>query len=207
PSMTTNIVRGFDSFEAFPDSILPFLEIISVNGAGTVRDTSTYNLGVDTFVGNIDNLNTDPGLLHAQSGVVYRSTLHFDVSFIPRGAIINKADMLLSLDPGTTLLTKFTADTVVSSHVILDAADNSVYEPDRPSAYGRPKEGTSTVFSFSVPHAVQFWLMGNNYGILLRPTTGPETATFDLYTFSSHTAADSSQRPRMQILYSTEEDR
>jgi hypothetical protein len=203
PTATTNIVRGFEGFESFPDSVLPRLEIIAVNVAGTTRDTSSFNLGVDTFVGNIENLNTDPGLVYAQAGVVYRTTVHFDVSFVPRGAIINRAEMQLVRDPLTTRLTKFTSDTVVSPHVILSASDNTVFEIDRSSAFGRRKEGTSNVFAFSVPQAVQFWIQGTNYGLLLKTVTGPETGTFELYTFFSHAAADSATLPRMQILYTT----
>jgi len=207
PTASTNIVRGLEGFESFPDSALPRLKIIATNVAGTTRDTTLFNLGVDTFVGDKDNLNTDPGLIYAQAGVVYRSTLLFDVSFVPRGAIINKAEMQLLLDPATTRLTKFTADTAVSPHVILDAADNSVFSGDISNSFGRRKEGTSHLFAFSVPEAVQFWLQGMNNGLLLKTITGPETGSFELYTFFSHTAPDSAARPRMQILYSTAEER
>ncbi|MGB5872838.1 MAG: DNRLRE domain-containing protein [Bacteroidota bacterium] len=207
PTASTNIVRGFEGFESFPDSALPRLKIIATNVAGTTRDTLLFNLGVDTFVGNIDNLNSDPGLIYAQAGVVYRSTLQFDVSFVPRGALINKAEMQLLLDPATTRLTKFTSDTVVSPHVILDAADNSVFSGDLSSSFGNRKEGTSHLFAFSVPEAVQFWVQGSNNGFLLKTITGPETGTFELYTFFNHAATDSAARPRMQILYTTAKER
>ena len=207
PTASTNIVRGFEGFESSPDSVLPTLEIVATNVAGTTRDTSVFTQGVDTFAGNRDNLITDPGLLYAHAGIVYRSTLQFDVSFIPRGAIVNKAEMQLVLDPATTRLTRFTADTVVSPHILLSSSGSSVFESDRPSAYGRRKEGTSNIFTFSVPHAVQFWLLGANYGLLLKTVTGPETGTTELYTFFSHAASDSSTLPRMQILYSTAKER
>lgn len=208
PAPQTNVVRGFYAFDV-ADSLVPSLEIIARNPSATAPDTSTYTNGQDTFAGNIDNLLSTPTLLYVQSGVPYRSMLKFDVSFLPRGAIVNKAEMLLHRDASTSHATRFTTDTAVAAHVLVSGSDFTQFQVIDVSM-GRRASGTSDLFSFDLRHAVQYWIALPNYGILL---TGPraidglgldgENTTFDLTTFFS-TRADSTLRPRLRILYSVE---
>ncbi len=200
PDPSMNVVRGFASFVFTADtsSAYPTL-IVDALGTSGVRDTAEYTFGADTFVGNIDNLDSDPALIYAQAGVVYRSTLMFDVGFIPKGAIVNSAEMLLHLDPATTRLTKVTADSVVAAHAVSSPSDLRVIESL--SVFGRRKDEFASTWSFDLRRATQLWANGTNYGILLRVTTIPEFSSFDLYTFFNQNAADS-LRPRLRVLYS-----
>ena len=203
PTPSTNIVLGIHEFATDSASYYPSLQIIAGNTSGTARDTMVpYNQGIDTFVGNIDNLAADPTLLYMQAGVAYRSALTFDVSFIPKGSIVNSAELLLDRKPGTSMLTRFTADTVLSPHVLLSGTDNSVFESELTSAYGRRKAGTPYTFSLDMRHAVQSWVRGPNYGVLLRQTSGYEYSCFDLLTFYGPLAADPAARPRLKVIYS-----
>jgi hypothetical protein len=205
PAPEATAIQAFETFETFTDSLLPRLVVTAVNTAGTVRDTSTYRLGADTFVGNIDDLANDPAQLVIQAGVVYRSTLQFDVSFLPQGATINGATMSLDLIPGASLFSQTTHDTVVSPHRRLGLDQESSFEAERPSSFGRRQEGTPATFTFAIPEAVQSWVKGPNYGLLLRATlytTGAETGSADRYVFHSPAAVDSAARPRLHIVYS-----
>ena len=85
PTASATVVRGFHSFENDSTTWVPSVRLICRNVAGTVIDTTTYSLGVDTFVGNIDGLDTDTKLAYVQAGVVYRSIMNFDVSVLPKG--------------------------------------------------------------------------------------------------------------------------
>ncbi len=69
PDAGSTILRGFNQYSG-DTSLTPTLEIIAGSPTGPERDTTTYTNTMDTFVGNIDNLVTDPGLLYVQSGVV-----------------------------------------------------------------------------------------------------------------------------------------
>jgi hypothetical protein len=200
PDPSMNVVRGFASFVFTADtsSTYPTL-IVDALGTSGVRDTAEYTFGADTFVGNIDNLDSDPSLTYVQAGVVYRSTLMFDIGFIPKGAIVNSAEMLLHLDPATTQLSKVTADSAVAAHAVSSASDLRVIESS--FVFGRRKEGYATTWSFDLRRATQLWANGTNYGILLRATTIPEFSSFDRYTFFNQNAADS-LRPRLRVIYS-----
>ncbi|MBI4535959.1 MAG: DNRLRE domain-containing protein, partial [Ignavibacteriae bacterium] len=204
PTQSTNVVRGIHAFDVDSSSFYPTLEIIASNVAGTTRDTSTYVFGFDTFVGNIDNLNANPQLLYAQAGVVYRSKIQFDVSFIPRGAIINSATLYLEKDPATSRISKFTVDSVVTVHVFRSGTDSTVFESQ--NSEGQRVGGTPNTFSFEARHAVQYWLAGTNDGLLLRQTDVTEYNTFDLFTFHSHLATNTSLRPRLAVKYTLEKN-
>jgi hypothetical protein len=199
---TQSLVRGLVAFGSDSVSHVPTLQVIATNVAGTTIDTSTYSSGIDTFVGNITPPFSDPGLLYLQSGVVYRSTLHFDLTGIPRGAIINSAELDLERDPLTTRLSKFVADTAVSPHILLDAVDSTKFDAEDATSFGRRKGGTANTFAFNIRRHVQSWLRGPNDGLLLRTTLSSEFETPDLYTFFSPAAANAANRPRLKLVYS-----
>ena len=197
PNLSAQVGRGFTPFNAADSArFYPQLEVIARGVAGGAQDTTRDSTGYSTFVGNIDNLNSNPALLYAQAGVVYRSILQFDVSAIPRGAIIASAELLLDRDPATSRLYKFTRDTIVGLHVLLSQGD-STFEAQ--GAYGSRKSGTPYTFSFDVRHAVQRWIRDPNYGLILRALS--EFNNLDLYTFHGQLAADPALRPRINIKY------
>jgi hypothetical protein len=196
PNAGINLARGFANF-ASSDSgkYFPRLEIIARGPNASAPDTTRDSLGFGTFAGNIDNLNSNPAFIYAQAGVVYRSTLKFDLSAIPRGATVASAELLLERDPQTSQLNKFTLDSVVSVHVLVSDTLTSEIS----SSNGRRKAGTSYTFSFDVRHAAQSWIRGPNYGLLLR--VYDEFNNLDLYTFNGRRAADQTKRPRINIKY------
>jgi hypothetical protein len=201
PNAASNVVRGLHQFDSDSAKMQPTLQIIAGNVAGTVFDTTSYTLGMDTFVGNIDNLATDPTLLYAQSGVVYRSLLNFDVSFIPRGAIINAAELQLVRNRTASRIDKFTTDTVVYAHVALNSSVPPSIENEVLASPGRRMTDSASTFSFDIRHAVQTWLTGPNYGLLLRAGNTQEFSSFSLYTFYNQRAG-TGLRPRLRIVYS-----
>ena len=202
PAAPGGLIRGFFTFGEDSSAIRPTLRVIAGNVSGTSRDTSTFVLGTDTFVANIDELAADPGLIYLQAGVVYRGNLRFDTGFLPRGAIVNQAELLLERDAASSHLTRFTADTVVSAHMLLSNDPAGIFESDFYSSAGRRLAGTSTTFRFDVRHAVQTWARGGNYGFLLRVATASEFNSLDLYCFGSVSAPDPARRPRLRVVYS-----
>ncbi len=141
--------------------------------------------------------------MYVQSGVVYRSTLSFDVSPIPTGAIVNSAEMLLEVNPTASKITKFTGDETIAAHLLTSSTDNNSFE--NVGLLGS-KATSSNVFSFDARGAVQLWVNGTNNGFLLRTTNLSEFSSFDLYPFYNQTASDPSLRPRLIVVYTTEKN-
>lgn len=207
PNPGSTIVRGFQQYTT-DTSLTPTLEIVAGSPTGTPRDTARYWVCYDSFAGNIDNLVSDPQRLYVQSGVVYRSLVHFNLSFIPRGAIINRAEMLLERDPSTSRLNRFSGTPAVVAHQLVSAADNTTYDQVQYET-GTVKSGTTNTFSFDLRHEVQLWTQGTNNGAVIAATNhydrysvrDSEQSSLDLYTFFSHRTTDPLRRPRVKILY------
>ncbi len=200
PTPGTTVVRGFYSFETDSTKNGPSIRIIAENLTQTVRDTQTFILGVDTFTGNVDGLESRTDLISAQAGVVYRSILDFDVSFLTKGTLINKAELQLERDPLTSKLNRFSGDSVLAIHTMIEKGALGGFQPF--STQAARKAGTADSYVADATQAVQSWAATANYGLLLRVGGQQEFQTFDLLTFHSPSASSAALRPRLKILYS-----
>jgi len=207
PTPGSTVVRGFYEYTA-DTSLAPSLQIIAGSPTGAARDTNAYIICSDTFVGNIDGLVSNPSLLYIQSGVVYRSTIHFNLSSIPRAAIINSAEMLLDQDPTNSSLNRFSGDLAVVAHQLLSSSDTTQYTYTQYQT-GTVKTGTTGTFAFNLRREAQAWLKESNFGVVLGATSyldqysarDREQSSFDLYAFFNQRAVDPSHRPRLKIIY------
>ena len=199
PTAEATVVRGFQSFESDSSNWVPQVRLICQNVAGTVKDTATYSLGADTFVGNIDNLNTDPTLFYTQAGVSYRSIVNFDVGFIPRGAIVNSAILTLEANPAACMLNRFAEDTSLAIHLMTSSSSTSSFDATSSAALLVP--GSKTTYTADIASQVQSWVRGPNYGALIRTYGGREFRSVDRVVLYNH-AAENSRKPRLKIIYS-----
>jgi len=203
PTSSCSIIRGFRQYIYATDSATlapnPSLQIIAGSPSGTPRDTAAYAVAYDTWVGNIENLATNPQLIYLQSGVDYRSTLSFDVSFIPRGAVINSANLLLTSDPATTRFTRFTTDSTFMLATALSPSDRTLLD-FYPVSGGR-RAGSLLTWNADMTRPVQLWLKAANYGVGLKPNVTGDTGSFELLTFFNEKAPPA-LRPRLKLKYS-----
>lgn len=200
---TQNAVRGFVEFGGGDStSHVPTLQVIAGSRTGPQRDTSYYNLGIDTFVGTDDHSAAPSNLLYVQSGVNYRSAVRFDLSTIPRGAVVNAATLYLDRDPATSRISAFVSDTALAAHIILDTVNLRLIDPEDATAFGRRIASSATSFGFSIRRAAQSWIRGPNYGVMIRVPGRSEYSTANLYTFYSPAASSPSVRPRLKLVYS-----
>ena len=200
PTAGTGVVRGFHSFETDSTNSVPSLRIISVNATQTVRDTMTFSLGIDTFAGNVDGLESRTDLISLQAGVVYRSVINFDASFLTKGTLINKAELLLDRDPLTSRLNRFSGDSSIAIHTMIE--QGYLGGSEAVSAQGLRKVGTADTYVADARRTVQAWAGSTNYGLLLRIYGEREFQTFDLVTFHSPSSSSAALRPRLKIIYS-----
>jgi len=68
PNADCSIIRGFTAFSYDSASYQPQLTIIAGSPTGSARDTAVYTLGSNTFVGNADNLTTNPSFSISSRG-------------------------------------------------------------------------------------------------------------------------------------------
>jgi hypothetical protein len=199
PTAASTVLRGFHVFDFDSVRFLPNLLVVTRGVQGGVLDTGRFAGGIDTFVGSAEAPPAGSATLLLQSGVGFRSTLFFDVGFIPRGSTVVQADLALVRDPAQTLLTTPTRDTLISAHVRLSASDSSTFEVV--SAPGRPSTTFPGTFALDLRHAVQSWAIGPNNGLLLRAASGSEFNTMDRFAFFGPGATNPAQRPLLRIFY------
>jgi hypothetical protein len=204
PTSDCTIIRGIREYLYSTDSATsagnPVLQIIAGSPTGSPLDTTSYTLLYDTWVGNIENLATNPQLIYLQSGVDYRSTLQFDVSFVPRGAVINSASLLLTNDPATTRINRFMTDSTFLLSTTLSPSDRTNTDSYN-SVSGSRRGGTLLTYSVDMTRPVQLWNKNPNYGVTLRPNATEDPQSFQLLTFFNEKALPA-LRPRLRIKYS-----
>ncbi len=203
PNTSSTVAQGFIAFGTDSIQYVPTLTVIARNNAGTFTDTTVYNIGNDTFLGNVDNLITDPGRIYVQAGVVYRSTLLFDASPVPEGAIVNKADLLLQLDPTASKVSKLSGDTLQAVHVRTSLTDTTKFESV--GAVGKP--GASGLVLYEIRHGVQLWVNGINNGLLIRASSLNEFSQLDQYVFYGPAESNPALRPKVLVTYTVERRR
>ncbi len=196
PAAGCTIMRGIHSFDFDSTGFWPKLEVVARGTSTTARDTTTLQVGADTYVADVSPFNLLPDHLFTQAGIAYRSKIKFDVSRIPRGSIINSAELLLENDPALTKTNKFTKSAQPGVYT-LATTDSSVYETT--GALGTVKSGST--YKFDVRRAAQLWVNGANYGMLLRQPDTNELSTLDVFAFYSKEAANPAQRPRILVTY------
>lgn len=198
PANTCSIIRGIHAFDVDSMQFQPTLQVIARKASGTVTDTTTIRIGSDTYVADANPFPLNSQRLFTQAGIAYRSKLQFDVSRLPRGAIVNSAELLLERDPALTKTNKFTSSPQPTVHA-LTSTDSTSYES--PFATGSLKSGTTNTFTFDVRRQVQLWENGGNYGLLLRQPSANEYGTLDVFSFYSNDATNQAFRPRIIVKY------
>lgn len=202
PATGCAIVRGIHVFQLDSVQFYPTLIVIARNASGTVQDTAEYAIGIDTFVGNHDDPVPGGERLFTQSGVVWRTRMTFDVSFIPRGAVVNSAELILLRDSSTSRLTRFVPDSTLLAGTRTSATDSNAV--DALPAAARWSGAAADTAALDLRRAVQLWVAGTNHGLLLRNSAVSELSSFSLLSFYNERAADPAKRPALRIRYAVE---
>lgn len=196
PGPGCTIMRGIHAFDFDSAGFWPQLEVVARGTSTSVNDTSVLKVGADTYVAEVTPFNPLSDHLYTQAGIVYRAKMKFDFSRIPRGSIINSAELLLEKDPSLTKINKFTKNSQPEVYTLV-STDSSVFES--PGALGDVKSGNT--YKFDVRRSAQLWANGTNYGMLLRQPDTNELSTLDVFAFYSKEAANPTQRPRILVTY------
>jgi len=148
------------------------------NGVDSTKDVASDR---DAFIFEI--LQPPPaGPLYVTNGTYAHALVKFDLSAIGKGATINRAQLVLVVDPANTRLT---TDGVVMRlfRVVKDNRDPLNAPLDSSSVLDASKfvSDSSTVISFSIASTVQNWLREqsdllhtDNFGVVVLPATPEE---------------------------------
>lgn len=188
-------VLGFQAKTSFKIN-QPELHVV-IDKLGVYTDTLTFFPEADVSVvdGNLPAVG--PQNIAVQSGLVVNSKLWFDVSSLPKDAIINSAKLFLKTDSlltikGTNLIDAVLVNDIEDSTTKLI---DSTLSQENLLPSGNSYTGFITTF-------VQTWLnTGKNEGMLLSPSGGINGV--DLFVFRGSNAKVFADRPRLEIIYTT----
>lgn len=173
---------------------VPMCTIIYMKG--DTLDTTSVSLSYATSVAKTSIETTAPQGPYriVQAGTGERANFLFDLSRIPKYAIVNRALLTLREDSTSQLpyTRKYVADTLVAYYTI-DAATNQV-NSSAPS-YGYPITDT---YTFDVTTIVQHMINSQNYGFMIAAAN--ELNNTDLRFIYDENAPDS-LKPKLTITY------
>ena len=140
------------------------------------------------------------GNISVQGGLTVNSKLWFDVSGIPKDAVISNAELVLKLDKSETFLGS-TSNSAILAYSLIDSTNiDSIYS----SSLTLTESGDSLYLSSSnsiktLTAYIDNWLKGDNQGLLL--TTYGQTTGLDLFSIKGSNAANIADKPKLRITY------
>ena len=200
---SVGVIRGFGSFGA-PEAYRPQLMIRYLGIASTEPDTAILTSGLGRYIAGVsdDSWAADSTVLFVRNGIAYRPIIGFDVDWssvpeLPPDAAIHNAVLELTLDPARSRFNSHTRDSVLAVYVDEIGYVESYFRVSNPSATVNGR----TVFTIGLTNFVQRWVIERSVStIAISGLT--ENSTFDTFAFYGTAAADSTVRPRMNIIYS-----
>ncbi|PJA99680.1 MAG: hypothetical protein CO128_02980 [Ignavibacteriales bacterium CG_4_9_14_3_um_filter_30_11] len=171
--------------------------IVIINKPGVYTDTLTYFPEADVSVVKSNIPDVGAGNIALQSGLIVNSKIWFDISSVPKNAIINKAKLFLKTDTVQTIKGTNIVDAIIVSNIVDSTTKviDSTISQENLFPDGDSYSGLITTF-------VQNWLLtGKNEGILLAPSVGIDGV--DLFVFKGSTTSIYADRPRLEIFYTT----
>jgi hypothetical protein len=196
PPAAGAVIRGFESFEA---TRVPRLRIIATQNSQI--DTFELTGGYDTFVLNGTAMVDPAKSLYAHPTIGYNGMLLFDVSAVPRNAVIHTATMELTLNPDYSLYSRPAIDSVIATFIVDSMARSDLYDSNLPIS-----ARTGDVYKLNITKMVQRWVNGF-------PNQGVRIKAYDDYIGSAalgtvnpfvfyNSQSDAPLRPRLKIIYS-----
>ena len=162
---------------------------------GVYTDTLIFYPSKDISVVQGDLPPAVNGDMFIQSSLSINSKLWFDISSIPKSALINNAELTLTRDSISTI----TGNPYTNSlgvYILGDSATDVLSD----STQILTLAGSGNIFQGSITAFVQSWVdKGNNQGLLIKTST-PYNG-LELFAIKNSNNANLSLRPRLQITY------
>jgi hypothetical protein len=193
PSSGSNKIVGFYALTSATDVKIPFLVVV-INKPGVYsNDTLKFSTTADLSVikGDIPSGSEN---IFVQSSIELESRIQFDISKVPPHAIINYAELQLSIDTTVSVFGSSYTDQLVALYI----TDSTHIDSLSISPIALNRKGS--LYTGNITSYVQNWHSTKvNEGIQVRASvydTGLET-----WALKGSNAADRSLRPRLKIIY------
>lgn len=182
---------GFDAFNVNLTGIPKLTVVVQTQG---ILDTLGFYSIEDVSAISGDAPVMPEGNIAVQGGLAADGRVKFDLSSLPPGAVINKAQLTLYLD---TTQTK-TGD-VYSNYLTAYFAKDSTNAYD--STSGIKLSRSADYFTADISHFIQSISSGyhENNGFII--AAGGQNLGVDIYALKGSDASDTSRRPRLVITY------
>jgi hypothetical protein len=194
PQNSTKIV-GFYALTSSTDVSVPYLTVVLSKPGVYSNDTLKFTTTADVSVisGNIpQNQNEN---IYVQSSVELESFLRFDLSKVPPHAIINYAELQLTIDTTQSLFgSPFTTDQLLAYYITDSTRIDSTLTNEIPLSR------SGSLYKGNVTSYVQNWLSSKiNEGIQIKANT--YGTGLELWALKGSSASDPAKRPRLKIIY------
>lgn len=194
PSLNTGRFVGFRaSTLQFDDA--PYLRVITKIGPTGTNDTLNFIVNADIHFVDGDVNTTDKTILTTQSGIAVHSNLWFDISSIPKTAIVNNAFITLTID---TLRTRV-GNTFANSLIVYLSTDSTTNARD--GNYYTVLSRENNTFKGDISFMVNRWIKdGTNNGLILMNLD--ENVGLESFQIFGSGNVNAALRPRLNIIYS-----
>ncbi len=185
-------VIGFDAFNV---NLIGIPKLSVVVATGGITDTLGFYSIEDVSAISGDKPIMPAGDIAVQCGLAVNGRVKFDLSALPEGAIINKAQLTVFIDTSETR----TGDTYTNSLTAYFAKDSSADTYD--STSGITLGRTADYFTADIARFIQSIASSyhENNGIIL--AAGGQNLSVDIFALKGSDASDTSLRPRLVIIY------
>jgi hypothetical protein len=186
---------GIIGFDAYNIALLglPQLNVIVIMDG--VTDTLSFISIEDVSAIKGDKPAVPAGDIAVQAGLAVNGRVRFDLSSIPKGSVINKAQLTVFIDSSAT----HHGNSYTNSLTAYFAIDTSINSYDTTSAVVLSR--TDNYFTGDVVRFIQSISSGyhDNNGIVL--AAGGQNLGVDIFGLKGSDAADPALRPRLVITY------
>ncbi len=192
PDDASSSIIGFDAYNI---ALLGLPKLSVIVATGGVTDTLSY-YSVEDISAIAGDLPVVPsGIIVVQGGLAVDARVRFDLSSIPIGSVINKAQLTVFIDSSAT----HHGDSYTNSLTAYFAKDTSINSYDTTSSVVLSR--TENYFSGDVVRFIQSISSGyhDNNGIVL--SAGGQNLGVDIFGLKGSDAADPALRPRLVITY------
>ncbi len=196
PKDISGKVTGFEALTALSSEAAKLFVVIEKSGVYT--DTiNGFVIGDASLVdGEVPNL--PQGLIGMQSSLAINSKLRFDVSGLPKGLVVNSAELILTRDSLNSISGTGFNNSLRASFLSYSDSLNTQGSAVTLTFSGNKYTGNITSF-------LRNWIdTGENNGLLLQ--AGNQFDGLELFAIFGSDAADLSLKPRLKVTYTIKEN-
>jgi hypothetical protein len=197
PTPASAKVVGFQALTPVSSEAAKLFVVIAKPGVYTDTINGFISADISLIDGDLPALPA--GLIGVQSSIAVKSKLTFDLSMIPPGVIINRAELIIKSD---------SINSIKGTRINNSLKAYYLRYADSLNTEGNPITliFDNNQFNGDITNFVRTWIArGQNYGILLE--AGSQLLGLDLFALKGSDYPVVSERPRIKITYTQQKNR